>query len=51
MEKRDQPWIIRTYSGYSSAKLSNELYRTNLAKGQNGLSIAFDLPTDRKSVV
>ena len=45
MEKRDQPWIIRTYSGYSSAKLSNELYRTNLAKGQTGLSVAFDLPT------
>jgi (2R)-ethylmalonyl-CoA mutase len=45
MEKRDQPWIIRTYSGYSSAKVSNELYRTNLAKGQTGLSVAFDLPT------
>jgi len=45
MEKRDQPWIIRTYSGYSSARLSNELYRTNLAKGQTGLSVAFDLPT------
>ncbi|HEY2775551.1 MAG TPA: protein meaA [Candidatus Binatia bacterium] len=45
MEKRDQPWIIRTYSGYSSAKVSNELYRRNLAKGQTGLSVAFDLPT------
>jgi ethylmalonyl-CoA mutase len=45
MEKRDQPWIIRTYSGYSSAKVSNELYRANLAKGQTGLSVAFDLPT------
>jgi (2R)-ethylmalonyl-CoA mutase len=45
MEKRDQPWIIRTYSGYSSARVSNELYRTNLAKGQTGLSVAFDLPT------
>jgi len=45
MEKRDQPWIIRTYSGYSSAKVSNELYRSNLAKGQTGLSVAFDLPT------
>src|SRR5512140_2079273 len=45
MEKRDQPWIIRTYSGYSSAKVSNQLYRSNLAKGQTGLSVAFDLPT------
>jgi len=45
MEKRDQPWIIRTYSGYSSAAVSNQLYRTNLAKGQTGLSVAFDLPT------
>ncbi|MBI5504067.1 MAG: protein meaA [Deltaproteobacteria bacterium] len=45
MEKRDQPWIIRTYSGYSSARISNQLYRTNLAKGQTGLSVAFDLPT------
>ncbi len=45
MEKRDQPWIIRTYSGYSSAEISNQLYRTNLAKGQTGLSVAFDLPT------
>ncbi len=42
---RDQPWMMRTYSGHSSAKASNELYRTNLAKGQTGLSIAFDLPT------
>jgi ethylmalonyl-CoA mutase len=41
----DRPWIIRTYSGHSSAKASNELYRMNLAKGQTGLSIAFDLPT------
>ena len=41
----DRPWIMRTYSGYSSAAASNELYRTNLAKGQTGLSIAFDLPT------
>jgi len=41
----DQPWVMRTYSGHSSAKASNELYRTNLAKGQTGLSIAFDLPT------
>jgi (2R)-ethylmalonyl-CoA mutase len=41
----DQPWVIRTYSGHSSATASNELYRRNLAKGQTGLSIAFDLPT------
>jgi (2R)-ethylmalonyl-CoA mutase len=43
--KRDQPWIFRTYAGHSSAKASNELYRKNLAAGQTGLSIAFDLPT------
>ena len=42
---RDQPWLMRTYSGHSTAKASNELYRANLAKGQTGLSIAFDLPT------
>ena len=42
---RDKPWVMRTYSGHSSAKASNQLYRTNLAKGQTGLSIAFDLPT------
>jgi (2R)-ethylmalonyl-CoA mutase len=41
----ERPWIFRTYSGHSSAELSNRLYRTNLAKGQTGLSIAFDLPT------
>ncbi len=41
----DQPWMMRTYSGHSTARASNELYRTNLAKGQTGLSIAFDLPT------
>ena len=41
----DRPWVMRTYSGHSSAKASNQLYRTNLAKGQTGLSIAFDLPT------
>jgi (2R)-ethylmalonyl-CoA mutase len=41
----DRPWVMRTYSGHSSATKSNELYRTNLAKGQTGLSIAFDLPT------
>ncbi len=42
---RDPVWLIRTYSGHSSAKASNELYRTNLARGQTGLSVAFDLPT------
>src|SRR3981081_3536297 len=41
----DKPWVMRTYSGHSTARASNELYRTNLAKGQTGLSIAFDLPT------
>jgi (2R)-ethylmalonyl-CoA mutase len=41
----DKPWVMRTYSGHSSATASNELYRKNLAKGQTGLSIAFDLPT------
>src|SRR4051794_39313989 len=41
----DRPWLIRTYSGHSSARASNELYRRNLAKGQTGLSVAFDLPT------
>jgi (2R)-ethylmalonyl-CoA mutase len=45
MTRRDDPWLMRTYSGHSSARASNELYRTNLAKGQTGLSIAFDLPT------
>lgn len=41
----DRPWMMRTYAGHSTAAKSNELYRTNLAKGQTGLSIAFDLPT------
>ena len=41
----DRTWLMRTYSGHSSAQASNELYRTNLAKGQTGLSVAFDLPT------
>jgi (2R)-ethylmalonyl-CoA mutase len=41
----DRPWMMRTYSGHSTAAASNELYRTNLARGQTGLSIAFDLPT------
>ncbi|MCB2099987.1 MAG: protein meaA, partial [Rhodobacterales bacterium] len=43
--QRDKPWLIRTYSGYGSAKESNALYRKNLARGQTGLSVAFDLPT------
>jgi len=43
--RREKPWVMRTYSGHSSARASNSLYRTNLAKGQTGLSIAFDLPT------
>jgi (2R)-ethylmalonyl-CoA mutase len=42
---REEPWIFRTYSGHSTAAKSNELYKSNLAKGQTGLSIAFDLPT------
>ncbi len=42
---REKPWLFRTYSGHSSAAESNKLYRTNLSKGQTGLSIAFDLPT------
>ncbi len=41
----DKPWLMRTYSGHSSARASNELYRMNLSKGQTGLSVAFDLPT------
>ncbi len=44
-QQRDRPWLMRTYSGHSSAQASNALYRTNLAKGQTGLSVAFDLPT------
>ncbi|WP_159727739.1 protein meaA [Methylosinus sp. Ce-a6] len=43
--RRDKPWLFRTYAGHSTAKESNHLYRSNLAKGQTGLSIAFDLPT------
>ncbi len=43
--RREKPWIFRTYAGHSTAAESNKLYRTNLAKGQTGLSIAFDLPT------
>ncbi len=44
-KERDRPWIMRTYAGHSTAEASNALYRTNLAKGQTGLSVAFDLPT------
>ena len=43
--KKDRPWLIRTYAGHSTAEASNRLYRANLAKGQTGLSVAFDLPT------
>src|SRR3954454_1961862 len=45
MAEKDRPWVMRTYAGHSTAAASNELYRTNLAKGQTGLSVAFDLPT------
>jgi ethylmalonyl-CoA mutase len=44
-ETKDKPWLFRTYAGHSTAEKSNALYRTNLAKGQTGLSVAFDLPT------
>lgn len=45
LPERDRPWMMRTYAGHSTAKQSNALYRSNLAKGQTGLSVAFDLPT------
>ncbi|WP_341989206.1 protein meaA [Azorhizobium sp. AG788] len=45
MASRDKPWLFRTYAGHSTATESNKLYRSNLAKGQTGLSVAFDLPT------
>jgi ethylmalonyl-CoA mutase len=45
LAERDRPWVMRTYAGHSTAKESNALYRRNLEKGQTGLSIAFDLPT------
>jgi (2R)-ethylmalonyl-CoA mutase len=45
LAERDRPWVMRTYAGHSDARRSNELYRRNLAKGQTGLSVAFDLPT------
>jgi len=43
--KKDRPWMFRTYAGHSTASASNQLYKANLAKGQTGLSVAFDLPT------
>jgi ethylmalonyl-CoA mutase len=45
LPEKDTPWVMRTYAGHSTARESNELYRKNLAKGQTGLSVAFDLPT------
>src|SRR3712207_958383 len=45
LDQADRPWMMRTYAGHSTAAKSNELYRRNLAKGQTGLSVAFDLPT------
>src|SRR5215475_2415247 len=45
LERPDRPWVMRTYAGHSSAGASNALFRRNLAKGQTGLSVAFDLPT------
>src|SRR3712207_2907171 len=45
LDQPDRPWMMRTYAGHSTAAKSNELYRRNLAKGQTGLSVAFDLPT------
>jgi ethylmalonyl-CoA mutase len=45
LTERDRPWVMRTYAGHSDARRSNELYRRNLGKGQTGLSVAFDLPT------
>ncbi len=43
--QRDRPWLFRTYAGHSTAAASNELFRNNLSRGQTGLSVAFDLPT------
>src|SRR5712691_4568125 len=45
LDQPDRPWVMRTYAGHSDARRSNELFRKNLAKGQTGLSVAFDLPT------
>ena len=43
--RRDEPWIFRTYAGYATPALTNARFKKNLAKGQTGLSVAFDLPT------
>src|ERR1700710_1251792 len=45
MTEKDKPWVMRTYAGHSTAEASNMLYRGNMEKGQTGLSVAFDLPT------
>src|SRR5215211_258797 len=45
LPERDRPWVMRTYAGHSSASATNALFRRNLSKGQTGLSVAFDLPT------
>src|SRR4029079_17665541 len=45
MAQREQPWLMRTYAGHSNPHAANQLYRTHLAKGQTGLSVSFDLPT------
>ncbi len=45
LEEPDRPWVMRTYAGHTSASATNELFRTNLSRGQTGLSVAFDLPT------
>src|SRR5512143_3863512 len=45
MSQRQDPWLMRTYAGHTNPKAANELFRTNLTKGQTGLSVAFDLPT------
>src|SRR5512139_1168155 len=45
LPERDRPWVMRTYAGHSSAAATNALFRRNLTKGQTGLSVAFDLPT------
>ena len=45
MPQRQEPWLMRTYAGHTNPRAANELFRKNLAKGQTGLSVAFDLPT------
>ena len=45
MSQRQEPWLMRTYAGHTNPRAANELFRKNLAKGQTGLSVAFDLPT------